>query len=157
MYTVWKRQFLRQANSICRQFNLISRAASASLKMPWVVNWSLRPLCEAPPHPNLAAKSDSMFLQSLNWKFPANRSFPSLVSRTEKQRRREWIPSLGFTLLPVYRGYSLFTVPLCWPPSPPLPSPTIAPPLLPKKCTRLRAASQHCTSSQNVNCKFLSP
>ena len=117
----WKKAIFETAESICRQFNLISRPASASLKMPWVVNWSLRPLCA---HPNLAANSDSMWLQSLNWKFPANRSFPSAISRTEKQRRREWIPSLGFTLLPVYRSYSLFTVP---PSPPPPPCPRSAP------------------------------
>ena len=41
----WKKAIFETAESICRQFNLISRPASASLKMPWVVNWSLRPLC----------------------------------------------------------------------------------------------------------------
>ena len=104
-----KKAIFETAESICRQFNLISRPVIASLKMLWVVNWSLRSRYVKPQHPNLAANSDSMWLQSLNWKFPANRSFPSAPFPGQRNKGSE-NEFLVLVLVPVYRSYSLFTV-----------------------------------------------
>ena len=112
--------------------------------MLWVVNWSLRLLCPSPPPIQIWPPNRTQRLnvaapaECLNWKLPANRSFPSVVYLTEKQRGGRMNSELRFYFTScLSRPFTLYRSALA----------------LAKNCTSLGAASQHCTKSQNVNCR----
>ena len=117
---------------------------------PWkCCGWSIGPYaCFVPPPsppiqiwpPNRTQRLNvAAPAECLNWKLPANRSFPSVVYLTEKQRGGRMNSELRFYFTScLSRPFTLYRS---------------APPSLAKKCTSLGAASQHCTKSQNVNCR----
>ena len=114
--------------------------------MLWVVNWSLRLLCPSSPPIQIWPPNRTQRLnvaapaECLNWKLPANRSFPSVVYLTEKQRGGRMNSELRFYFTScLSRPFTLYR--------------SAPPTSLAKKCTSLGAASQHCTKSQNVNCR----
>ena len=112
-------------------FNLISRPASASLKMLWVVNWSLRLFCPPPlpSHPNLAAKSNpktqcgcTSGVSKLETSSKSVVSISRLPDRETKGRQNEFRVKVLLYFLFIAAIHSL---PLCPPPPWPRSAPAL--------------------------------